>query len=291
MKTAVRSKLITLIILLAALMAVSLLLMGMFRPKQVDPHEGQVYIDDGFGMVWMTPLEGVAVNTLGEKDFDIINGVPYYNGDAYAVLRGVDVSEHQHEIDWSQAARNMDFAMIRLGRRGYTEGGLFEDEYFEANMRGALNNGLDVGVYMFSQAVTVQEAIEEAEFVIRRLEGYKVTMPVVFDWEKIEGADARTDGLDTGILNDCAVAFCETIRAAGYEPAVYFNRYMGYYGFDLSRLTDYTFWAAVPGTYPDFYYASDIWQYTFSADIPGIYTETDMNLMFIPKPQAANETH
>ena len=105
----------------------------------------------------------------------------------------------------------------------------------------------------------------------------------MFDWEKIEGGGARTDGLDPTTLTECAVAFCETVKNAGFEPGVYFNRYLGYYGFDLSRLTDYPFWVAVPGDFPDFYYASDFWQYSFSGSVPGIPTETDMNLMFIPK--------
>ena len=80
-------------------------------------------------------------------------------------------------------------------------------------------------------------------------------------------------------------AFCETVKKAGYEPGVYFNRYIGYYGFDLSRLNSYKFWLAVPGDFPDFYYAFDIWQYSFEETIPGIETPTDMNLMFIPKVQ------
>lgn len=282
MKTAVRYRLVSFILCLAALVAVSGLLILLFRPKAVDPHEGQVYINDGFGMVWMTPLEGVEANTLGQPDFRIINGTPYYTGKAYEVLRGADVSEHQLEIDWAQAAPSLDFAYIRLGYRGYTQGGLFEDPYYEQNMSGALNNGLKVGVYMFSQAISVEEAIEEANFVLERLEGYKISLPVIFDWEKIDGGGARTDDLDPAVLTDCAVAFCETVKNAGYEPGVYFNRYLGYYGFDLSRLTDYSFWVAVPGDFPDFYYASDLWQYTFSASIPGIPTETDMNLLFTP---------
>ena len=136
---------------------------------------------------------------------------------------------------------------------------------------------------MFSQAVSGEEAVQEAEFVIERLKGYKVTLPVIFDWEKIEGGGARTDNLDPAVLTECALAFCQTIENAGYEPGVYFNRYLGYYGFDLSRLTDYTFWVAVPGEFPDFYYASDMWQYTFEATVPGMNTPADMNLMFIPR--------
>lgn len=281
MKTAVRYRLSLLLIVLAAALAIILLLVFL-RRAAVDPHEGQVYINDGFGMVWMTPLEGVEASVLTPEDFTILDGHPRYNGTDYRTLRGIDVSEHQHEVDWQRAAPSLDFAFIRLGRRGYTEGGLFEDPYYRDNMRGALDQGLKVGVYFFSQAVNVQEAIEEARFVLDRVGDYEITLPIVYDWEKIDAPDARTLGLDSGILNDCAVAFCETIRMAGYEPCVYFNRHLGYYGFDLSRLTDYTFWVAVPGDFPDFYYACELWQYSFTASVPGVEGGTDMNLLFLP---------
>lgn len=288
MRTARRSRLglvIVIIVILAALVLASLLLIRLFRPEPEppDPHAGQVYIDDGFGMVWMTPLEGVAVNGLKREDFSSQTGEPVYSGADFDIRRGVDVSEHQQEIDWAQAAPALDFAYIRLGYRGYSVGNLVQDAYYERNMRGALNNGLPVGVYLFSQATTVAEAIEEAQFVLERLEGYKISLPVMFDWEKIDEADARTAGLSPATLTDCAVAFCQTIENAGYESGVYFNRYIGYYGLDLSRLTDYSFWLSVPGDYPDFYYAADIWQYSFSSSVPGIASDADMNLMFVPK--------
>ena len=284
MKTAVRYKLFLIFGTIALIAIVSLALIWLFRPEPIDPHAGQVYINDGFGMIWMTPLEGVEANTLGQPDFRIVNGVPYYTGEDFDVLRGVDVSEHQYDIDWNLTGRaDLDYAYIRVGYRGYTEGGLFEDPYFKANIQGALDSGLDVGVYMFSQAISVEEAVQEAEFVLNLLQGYKVTLPVIYDWEKIEGGGARTDDLEPAVLTECAIAFCETIKAAGYEPGVYFNRYLGYYGYDLSKLTEYTFWVAVPGDFPDFYYASDMWQYTFEATVPGINTPADMNLMFIPR--------
>jgi len=263
------------------------------KPVEVDPHEGQVYVNDGFGMVWMTPLEGVDPNPILRTEMTVENGRPKYIGQAYETMYGVDVSEHQWGVDWKQVADSgINFAMIRLGYRGYTEGGLFEDPYYRSNMEGAAANGIATGVYLFSQAISVEEAIEEAEFVIERLEGYELTMPVVYDWEKIEGGGARTDGLDKQVLTDCAKAFCRTINEAGYDACVYFNRQLGYYEYDLSQLTDYMFWIALPGTFPDFYYESELWQYSFTSSVPGIEGETDMNMMFIPvatpEPQAVS---
>ena len=290
MRTARRNKtaLILVTVILAALVAA--LVIGLLSKKEPeDPHKGQVYIYDGFDWIWMTPLEGVPANELTEESFSSNDGRIEYTGTDYDVLRGVDVSEHQLDIDWKQvAASGVDYAYIRVGWRGYTEGGLFEDAYFERNIQGALDAGLHVGVYMFSQAVTVQEAIEEADFVLERIWKYNVTLPVVFDWEKIEAAEARSHGLTMELRTDCARAFCETVKSAGYVPCVYFNRTLGYYGYDLTRLTDYEFWFSLPESgFPNFYYACDMWQYSFTETVPGIAEPTDMNLWFIAKPKVS----
>ena len=294
MKTAVRYKIgIAAVVLAIIAAAVFVVLMLTHREPQeeADPHAGQVYIYDGFDWVWMTPLEGVPLNELTEEFFTVESGRIKYTGSDYEVLRGIDVSEHQLDIDWQQVAgAGIDYAYIRVGRRGYTEGGLFEDPYFKANVQGAQAAGLKVGVYMFSQAITVQEAIEEARFVLERISDYNITLPVVFDWEKIESGDARTAGLTMEGRTDCAVAFCETVKNAGYVPCIYFNRNLGYYGYDLTRLTGYEFWFALPESgFPNFYYAADMWQYSFTESVPGIGVETDMNLWFIPKETDAAE--
>lgn len=291
-KTRAGSFVFTVIVLLAAMVFIVSRLKPQEPEPEPDPHAGQVFINDGFGMVWITPLEDVEANPFTPEQFYFHDNRLRYSGYDYDTELGVDVSYFQGDIDWSMvAADGIDFAYIQVGYRGYTEGGLFEDTNFHANVQGAMNNGLDVGVYMFSQAITVQEAIEEANFVLERIKGYNVTLPVVFDWEIIDNGDAaRTDNMDSAVLNDCAVAFCETVKAAGYQPGVYFNRHFGYYEYDLSRLKDYTFWAAVPGNYPDFYYAAELWQYSFHDLVDGIQTETDMNMRFIPKHAPPDET-
>ena len=260
---------------------IGIIRMTLPEPKP-DEHAGQVYLNDGFDMVWITPFENVPVSTLSPNDFRTVDGVPTYTGTDYFTYVGIDTSEHQWEVNWNAAAQYLDFAYVRLGYRGYTEGGLFLDPWFETNLAGASAAGLDTGVYFFSQATNVSEAIEEAEFVIDHLRGFRVNLPVIFDWEKIDEETARTTGLGELTLTDCAVAFCRTIENAGYDAGVYFNRYLGYYGFDLSRLTDYAFWVSVPGDFPDYYYACDFWQCSFTASIPGVTGEADLNLRFVP---------
>ena len=257
----------------------------------VNPHEGQVYIYDGYDFIWYTPIEGVEVNALSKDDFSWQNETPVYVGKDFDVMKGFDVSEFQFDIDWTQiASQGFDFAYVRMGRRGSTEGGLYEDSYFVKNYNGARSCNLDVGVYFFSQAVSVEEAIEEANWVISKVRdsGYSVDLPICYDWEEQKTEDSRTFNLDGKIVTDCAVAFCDTVKAAGYEAAVYYNRIPGYYTFDVSRIQNYVNWFALPCTPPDvtfpsFYYHIDMWQYSTTAIIPGITVETDLDYIFKPK--------
>jgi GH25 family lysozyme M1 (1,4-beta-N-acetylmuramidase) len=143
------------------------------------------------------PADPVPVNTYAAEDFVQAGGFLTYAGDGPSYI-GVDVSSYQGQIDWEAVrAAGVEFAIIRVGYRGYTEGELYEDTCFRQNMEDALAAGLEVGAYFFSQAVTEDEAREEAAFVLELLEGYDLAYPVVFDWER-QGADAsrtsQTDG-------------------------------------------------------------------------------------------------
>ena len=194
---------------------------------------------------------------------------------------GIDVSSHQGDIDWEAvAASGVEFAIIRAAYRGYTEGLLVEDVKFHQNMQGALAAGLDVGIYVFSQAITEAEAIEEAELALAMAEDYRLTLPVVFDCENVSSSSARTKGLSIEKLTDCAIAFAERVERSGYDAAIYFNQHLGYVRYDLSRLTEYTWWLADYNAVPAFYYGGwQLWQYTSSGKVPGIKGSVDMNVM------------
>ncbi len=271
-------------IIFSLIITVSILLHRPQPEVPVDPHEGQVYLYDGKDWIWMTPLDGVPVNTLTADQF-ASSGKVRYLGSEYSVLKGIDVSEHQWEIDWKAVAdAGVDFSCIRIGRRGYTEGGLFEDPWFEKNIQGSLQNGLKTGVYFFSQALNTAEAIEEANFVLERIADYDIDAPVVYDWETVEDEGSRSLELSKSARTECAVAFCEVIRQAGYTPCIYFNRDIGYYGYDLTKLTNYMFWFSLPESmFPNFYYACSMWQYSFTESVPGVSGNADMNLWFIPR--------
>ena len=179
------------------------------------------------------------------------------------------------------AGDGIEFAMLRVGSRGYSQGAIRADANFEANQAGAHENGLQVGCYFFSQAVTAAEAEEEADFVLSVLNGRSMDLPVVFDWEQIVEENARTDGMDKAAVTACAAAFCEKIRAAGYRPCFYCNGVVGYLQYDVAQLTDYDAWyAEYDADWPSFAYAFDLWQYSKTGEVAGINGNADLDLFF-----------
>ena len=235
----------------------------------------------GCGAQVLPAPDPVPANTYAAEDFVVAGGFLTYDGDGPSYV-GVDVSAHQGEIDWQRvAAAGVEFAMIRVGYRGYTEGGVFQDEYFTQNVEGALAAGLEVGIYFFSQAVSQEEAVEEARQVLDWIAPYDVTWPVVFDWERVSQEGSRT--LDTGgdTITACAVAFCQTVEEAGYLPMVYFSPSKGYTELDLEQLLDWPFWLAhytQDWSATSFRYHFAMWQYTSSGAVDGISTNVDLNL-------------
>ena len=275
---AVLSLAISIAALIIAGAALFLVLRGHGEPEASPALPEEEPVTFRFGDMVLTPLEGMPLNPYDKDAFGLDEKGRVTYGTAKA---GIDVSTHQKDIDWQAvAADGIDFAILRLGHRGYTEGGLFLDQTFEQNLRGALDAGLEVGVYFFSQAVTPEEAEEEADYILNVLDGQHLTFPVAFDWESISGDKARTDGLDGQTLTRCAAAFCKRIEDAGYRPAVYFNRTQGYLHYDLRDLTDYELWLAEYAAAPDFYYHFDLWQYSHTGRVDGIEGDVDLDLAF-----------
>ncbi len=281
------------VICLALLAAVGLSLRShpTEQEEEVDPHAGQVYINDGANMVWLTPYEGVETADLSAEDFrrdENEDGTPgervRYVGADYATRWGIDVSNHQGSIDWDALKeQGIEFAYLRIGLRGYGEAGtLYTDRSFESYYAGAKAAGIDVGVYMFSQATSLREAADEALYALRLLGGRELDLPVYYDWESVQSDDSRTADNDELLLTAQARAFCALIKAGGYDAGVYMNRQQGYYRYDLRSLTDYKLWIADYGDYPDFYYRFDVWQYDDEATMDGIGQIVDLNVEFVP---------
>ncbi len=223
----------------------------------------------------------VPPNEYDESAFAVENGFLTYQGGGPSIV-GVDVSSYQQDVDWQRvAAAGVEFAIIRVGYRGCTEGGLYEDSHFRQNIEGALAAGLDVGVYLFSQAVTPEEAEEEAAFLLERIEGYHITYPVVFDWERQSMEGSRTVSTSGAVQTDCAVAFCEAVERAGYLPMVYFSPSKGYGELELERLMGWPFWLAhytEDWAPTGFRYHYAMWQYSCEGAVDGIGGAVDLNL-------------
>lgn len=201
---------------------------------------------------------------------------------ATETLLGLDVSAHQEEIDWQAvAAAGFEFVMIRVGYRGYETGLLQADAYAQANYAGAKAAGLKVGAYMFSQAISRKEAMEEARFALEQIRGWELDLPLVYDWERVK-AGTRTDGVDARTVTDCALGFCALVEAVGKESMVYFNPHHGEYYFYLHELEEYPFWLAYYTDKMDYPYKFEMWQYTDSGNVPGIEGGADINIMLLP---------
>ena len=238
--------------------------------------------NDGYitlGSYTLRALDNVPVSSYDADKFQKVGDRMTYTGQGAETSLGVDVSYHQGVIDWEKVAGDgIDFAMIRAGGRYYGSGVVFEDSQFRSNLRGAMEAGLDTGVYFFSQAITVEEAREEARFLLNLLEDFDFSGPVVFDWENIDYDTARTDGVGSATVTAMAQAFCQEVESAGYQPMIYVNRYIAYLIYELGGVADYPFWIAEYGETPEFYYDYQIWQYTDSGKVAGINGPADMNI-------------
>lgn len=209
------------------------------------------------------------------------SGKPTVVDTSNGLVKGIDVSKYQYNIDWNAVkASGIDFAIIRVGYRGYGTGALVEDPYFRQNIKGANAAGVKVGLYFYSQAINEQEAVDEASMVIRLIQetGGRVSYPIYFDTEKVAGDTGRADGISRDQRTRNAVAFCNAIQNAGYRAGVYSYASWFYNNLNMASLTGYSIWIAQYRDNLDFKYNYDIWQYTSSGTVPGISTRVDMNV-------------
>ena len=195
---------------------------------------------------------------------------------------GIDVSRWNEEINWNKVKdAGIKYAIIRAGYRGSVTGALVEDWYFKQNVEGTAAAGIPVGLYFFTQATNEVEAVEEASMVLSMCKDYDITYPIFIDTEGA-GGEGRADALDTQTRTKVCMAFCETIRRAGYETGIYASKNWFNKNIDTSVLTDDTYiWLAEYGdavTYGGKYH---VWQYTSSGRVLGIEGRVDLNLSFL----------
>lgn len=210
------------------------------------------------------------------------NLMKYYVDGKQVSYVGVDISKYQDYVDFVKLKKaGVDFVMLRVGARGYGTGQLILDEYFLDNIKRASDAGLMIGLYFFSQAVTTDEAVEEANMVLSNIGDYKITYPIVFDMELIPNDTSRIDNLSREERTKITKKFLETIEDAGYKAMVYGNKEWLLKKVDLSKLTDYDIWLSQPGDLPDYPYRFTMWKYSTTAVIDGIAGYSNLSISFI----------
>ena len=218
---------------------------------------------------------------LATGKYTIDGTVYHFNEDGYIRLkrRGIDVSTFQGKIDWAGVKSDgIEFAFIRTGGRFGGSGKFYDDDRYEYNMKNAIANGIDTGVYFFTQAINTKEAVEEAQYTCKRLKGYDIKYPVVIDTEYL--ADSRHSEISVKQRTAVVKAFCEEVKRQGYEPMVYANLNWLNKHLNMKELKAYKVWVAQ--YYDECQYKGDYdcWQYTSSGHVKGIDGRVDRNYWY-----------
>ena len=232
--------------------------------------EGNVYYFDANGN-----------KVIGEQ---VIQGAKYNFGPSGALntgsgTRGIDVSKWNGNIDWAAVKNSgIEYVIIRCGYRGSSQGALIEDPKYKTNIQGAINAGLKVGVYFFTQAITEAEAVEEASMVLELVKNYKITYPIFLD---VEASGGRADKIDKATRTAVCKAFCQTIQSSGYTAGVYANKSWLTDKIDASALGSYKIWLAQYADTPTYSGRYDMWQYQSTGKVSGINGDVDMNWSYL----------
>ena len=244
--------------------------------------ENVVYNDVG-GYVFAEIDSSLKQNQLHNEQFVWNeNGIADYvvEGERKS-LRGIDVSKFNTNVNWDRVSSDeISFIFARVGFRGYGSGEIIDDETFLDHVNGAHEAGLDVGVYFFTQAINAKEGIEEAEYVLEKIEGLPITYPVAIDVEKVNVSSARAENISVEDRTEAVIAFCERIKEAGYTPMIYGNLKCFFSMLDMKQLEEYPKWYAYYDTELYFPYEIQCWQYSEKGKVSGIAKEVDLNIWF-----------
>ena len=230
----------------------------------------------------------IILHSINSTSFEYGNFTHDARFNGYVISIGIDVSYAQGDnIDWHKVKKSgVDFAYIRAGFRDASKGNLHKDAKFEKNIKGASDAGLLVGVYIYSQATTTEEAAAEADYLADLADKYHIDLPLVMDYELYNGgrlARAISSGsLGTSGINRNALAFAKRGWGRGYETMVYGNYdFLMHYasGYELSKSTN--IWLAQYHTKATYKGKYMMWQSTDKATVPGISKNVDLNFMYL----------
>ena len=232
-----------------------------------DFNENQSYITDVKDIYGNTTKVKISITQIKKK-----------------VLNGIDVSVYQGTIDWTKVSKSgVDFAMIRAGYRGYGDKGvLVEDSMFSKNVLGAKTNKMDIGIYFYTQAINVEEAKEEAKFVVNLIKKYGIDVkyPIAIDTELSPIGTGRADNISKEKRTEVVKAFCEIIKQLGYKPMVYASKYWLYDNLNVQQISQYDTWLAHYTDKTDYKYSYTMWQYTSTGNVDGITGNVDKSYCY-----------
>lgn len=204
----------------------------------------------------------------------------YDSGDLKSIS-GVDLSKYNGSVDFQKVkADGIDFAMLRIASRGYGTGVISLDEKFVEYATNAKENGINIGVYFFSQAISKEEAVEEACYAVGAIANYGVRYPIAIDMETVDD-ESRTDKLTMKERTEIAKAFCDTVKQYGYNPIIYANRDYLVSKLNLEDLDGYDVWLADKNNITDYPYKFSMWQYSQEGSVDGIEGSVDLDLSFV----------
>ncbi|MBO6134141.1 MAG: glycoside hydrolase family 25 protein [Lachnospiraceae bacterium] len=229
-------------------------------------------------------IPGIKSNTYDNEGFsEDSNGYKIYSTHGVKTsYTGIDVSKYQKKIDWARvAASGIDFAMLRMGARGYQRGNVLIDDEFYANARGCSENGIRIGLYFYSQAINPLEAMEEANYCVVAAHGRRVDYPIVFISEVVAGDSSRTEMLSKAERSLIAKTFCDTVRTYGYIPMIGASKKQFADGFELSSINKYDWWLFDTDPVSVFPYKFMMWQYSKLGKVNGIDGFVNLNLSFV----------
>lgn len=191
-----------------------------------------------------------------------------------ATTYGINVSYYQQDIDWATVAeQGVQYAIIRIGYRGYENGKIAEDPNYEQYMQGVAKTDIGVGTYFFSQATTKEEMDEEIEYMLAKMKGYNITYPVGISLGRHSEEDDvryRTSELSDEEYCNLLKYYCIRMKDAGYTPVIYFSSEQEYELLDASMLQGYPLWMTNMTRRLDTTQGVLIWQYRNYINLEGV---------------------
>jgi GH25 family lysozyme M1 (1,4-beta-N-acetylmuramidase) len=247
-----------------------------------DGHHTQVTDRDGT-KEWLTINNYLPKSTIDPTNLVCQENImKYYEDDKQTSYMGVDVSKYNTYVDYEALKKaGVQFVMIRVGARGYSSGNITMDDYFANNIKQASDAGLDIGLTFFSQAINVEEAQAEAQTVLSSIGEYQVNYPIAIDMEYIPDDTSRIENTNAEQKTTIIKAFCDAIKAAGYNPMIYGDKEWLLKEIHLTKLTGYDVWLAQNEDTPDYPYKFTMWQYATDETIDGISGNANLDISFI----------